>query len=208
MKMDDFLAQQKAELERLSKTNKEKNVLVKEARNILEAPVKEENRKNKQKERAAVVKETNRQNRERVMNLVVKVRVCKAFDEDKWTTINVSIPRNKSMGAVKDEVCRQMGKRVPRGHSNMLFIKNAKDGEELYNHGKDRLGLKRINKLNLEDGNVLTFSFGDNPETPQVVEQETTNIAVNEVDGEDSESSDEPIMDSIDEGENTEPDNQ
>ncbi|CAJ1429783.1 unnamed protein product [Effrenium voratum] len=141
-------------------------------------PEREAQRKAKTKEASQNRKQKGAVDRATEITVSVKTNIV-IDNSDKGATVKVTIQRGKSSGALKNAVLRILNKTAPKGKSDLISIK--KQGNELYNFGPSKCGLRQLNTLGVHDGDELVFNYGTSQPPKPLSEADTLaqNIGIN-----------------------------
>ena len=128
--------------------------------------LKDEKKKKNTTQNLEVRRETNKAEREQRISLSITTNLYKgkAFEPQHQVKANITVPRNKTVAFVVDETFRAINKSRPKG-SEKLSVKYL--GEEIYDYGEGKRGLKRLNTLGIQDKDTLVLNIkGFGPPQP------------------------------------------
>eukprot|EP00438_Fugacium_kawagutii_P020497 Skav224681 [mRNA] locus=scaffold1804:142043:142696:+ [translate_table: standard] len=175
-KMTTYLDDKVKTTEEQTKGYKSMKADVKTKLSERQAPMKEELRKQRQKASNERRKEEKAEDREKVIKLTVRTNIVddkesKDFGKQKGKEVEVKIKQGATAGKLKDKILEQIGKRAPKGKSDIIFIK--KGSKEIYNFGPQKCGLRRLHTLGVSDGDAVDFSYGFDQKPPVITEADT-----------------------------------
>lgn len=151
---------EKLEAELKQKSDVLKQVVSKKSDKL--KPIRDEERKVRQKERQLKTKEDKKAEREMEMTLTI-------IDHLTGTTKTLTVPRNITTGMLRLEICRLFG--LPKKTKRAMMH----NGSNIYVSGSSAApayGLKRLHVLGIRDGDTITFGHDTALDVNDDVEEE------------------------------------